>query len=76
MAFTRLRMGALLVLFGGLALLSGSAMLVVIVFLGFFFFASPPVWAAFVAVVLFLGGITVSVLGAGITLLDFANRAS
>ncbi len=76
MAFTRLRLGALLVLFGGLALLSGSAMLVVIVFLGFFFFASPPVWAAFVAVVLFLGGLTVAVLGAGIFLLGLANQSS
>ncbi len=62
-----------MVLFGGLALLSGSAMLVVVIFQGFFFLASPPIWAAFVAVVLFLGGLTGSVLGAGMFLLRFAQ---
>ncbi len=75
MPSARLRPGALLVLFGGLALLSSTAMLGVFLSQGFFGFTVPTA-ALFVAIVLFLGGLTVAVLGAGIFLLDFANQSS
>ncbi len=74
MASSRLRAGALLVLFGGLALLSSTAMLGIFLFAGFFGFASPPGGALFVGIVLFLGGLTVAVLGAGVFMWGFANR--
>ncbi len=63
-----------MVLFGGLALLSSTVMLGIFLFQGFFGFASPPAAALFVAIVLFLGGLTVAVLGAGVFLLRFAQR--
>ncbi len=74
MAFSRLRAGALLVLFGGLVLLSSTAMLGFFLFAGFFGFASPPGGALFVGIVLFLGGLTLAVLGAGFFMWGFANR--
>ena len=77
MPSARLRLGALLVLLGGLVLLSSTA------WLGFFFlqsiftpFATPPAAAVFFVFILLLGGLTVAVLGAGIFLVDFANRSS
>lgn len=76
MTAARLRLGALVVLFGGLALLSSSAMLGIFLFQGFFGFATPPTAALFVAILLFLGDLTVAVLGAGIFLLGFANQSS
>ncbi len=76
MTAARLRLGALVVLFGGLALLSSTAMLGFFLFAGFFGFASPPGGALFVGIVLFLGGLTVAVLGAGIFLLGLANQLS
>ncbi len=63
-----------MVLFGGQALLSSTAMLGI--FQGFFGFASPPGGALFVGIVQFLGGPTVAVLGAGIFLLGLANQSS
>ncbi len=65
-----------MVLFGGLALLSSTAMLGIFLFQGFFGFASPPGGALFFGIVLFLGGLTVAVLGAGIFLLGLANQSS
>ena len=76
MTAARLRLGAFLVLFGGLALLSSTAMLGIFLFQGFFGFAAPPTAALFVAIVLFLGGLTVAVFGAGIFLLGLANQSS
>ncbi len=74
MASSRLQAGALLVLFGGLALLSSTAMLGIFLFQGFFGFGSPPGGALFVGIVLFLGGLTVAVLGGGVFMWGFANR--
>ena len=73
MTTLRLRSGALLVLFRGLALLSSTVMLGVFLFQGFFGFVSPPAAALFVSIALFLGGLTVAVLGAGVFLLRFAQ---
>ncbi len=64
-----------MVLSGGLALLSSTAMLGVFLFQGFFGFTVPTA-ALFFAIALFLGGLTVAVLGAGIFLLGLANQSS
>ena len=62
-----------MVLFGGLALLSSTAMLGVFLFQGFFGFAVSTA-ALFAAISLFVGGVTVAVLGAGVFLMRFAQR--
>ena len=73
MASALLRSGAFLVLVGGLALLSSTAILGIILIQGIFASNTPPV---FTAVVLFLAGLTVAVLGAGVFLWGFAKQAS
>ncbi len=73
MTTLRLRSGALMVLFGGLALLSGTSVLGLFLFQGFFGFTVPTA-ALCVAIFLSLGGLTISVLGAGVFLLRFAQR--
>ncbi len=67
MTASRLRLGALLALLGGLALLSSSAMLGIFLSQGTYFFFRAPITAAplFAVVGFSLGGLTVSVLGAG-----------
>ncbi len=73
MTALRLRSVALLVFFAGLALLSSTAVLGIFLFQGLFGFAGPPAPALLVSIILFLGGLTVAVFGAGVFLLRFAH---